>query len=228
VQDEEDLEEVKQILAEENVATIDEDLQLTFLDALTGCPLPQDILLHAVPVSECDFHEGEHERVAHLGGTRGFALHGCVLAEMFRYGSAIADAAGVRAILGHAALQVQGEACARHRQEGQRCICAPAPSLLSLSLSLALSLSLSLSLSTLRRSLSSVYQSGGPFHSWQLTRAAIRSAIEIFSHASDVSQMEKDLMRVIKEEEVSHCEAFYVLFDLLCPWRSLTISLFSN
>lgn len=102
----EDEDEVKQILAEENVAIVDEDLQLTFLDALTGCPLPQDILLHAVPVC------GPYSAMLH-----------------YKYKAKLVPGTG---------------------KKGK----------------------------------------------------AIRSALDLFSHAPDAARTEKDLMRAVKEEEV--------------------------
>ncbi|KAG9299425.1 hypothetical protein G9A89_009377 [Geosiphon pyriformis] len=47
--DENESEEVRQLLKEENVATLEND-NLTVLDTLTGVPFPNDILLFAVPV----------------------------------------------------------------------------------------------------------------------------------------------------------------------------------
>ena len=52
VNDSDDQESIRQILEDENVAIIADDLKdsVTFLDSLTGCPLPDDVILFALPI----------------------------------------------------------------------------------------------------------------------------------------------------------------------------------
>lgn len=50
--DDEEEDEIKRILEDENVQMLDEDERagLTYLDALTGSPRPNDVLIFALPV----------------------------------------------------------------------------------------------------------------------------------------------------------------------------------